>query len=90
MVCLPITVVTGHDDEPCAKVHVNLATFIADDVFDVNGGSDAPRPAVMAGGRIIIRRTGTSAGSATFDRICQDWTVQRACEAKFSSSAHAF
>ncbi|CAE7747806.1 unnamed protein product [Symbiodinium sp. CCMP2592] len=55
-------------------VHVDLATFSADDVFDVNGGSDVPRPAVMAGGRIIIRRTGTSAGTATFDRICQDWT----------------
>ena len=69
---------TGHDDTSCAKVHVELATFSAVDVFDVNGGSDAPRPAVMAGGRIIIRRTGTSAGVATFDRICQDRTVQRA------------
>eukprot|EP00439_Symbiodinium_sp_Y106_P059208 s1554_g8.t1 len=70
-------------------VHVNLATFIADDVFDVNGGSDAPRPAVMAGGRIIIRRTGTSAGSATFDRICQDWhrqhTLRAACQQEVSA-----
>ncbi|CAE7782912.1 unnamed protein product, partial [Symbiodinium sp. CCMP2456] len=62
---------TGHDGKLCTEVHVDLATFSADDVFDVNGGSDAPRPAVMAGGRIIIRRTGTSAGTATFDRICQ-------------------
>ncbi|CAE7489600.1 unnamed protein product, partial [Symbiodinium necroappetens] len=63
---------TGHDDTSCTKVHVELATFSAVDVFDVNGGSDAPRPAVMAGGRIIIRRTGTSAGVATFDRTGGD------------------